>query len=72
MDNHPKTFEDYLEMDTKHGNITELEFYKHGYTVLYESLESKNKVKYCYSATFFKMFQCYNTWLIIVLITGST
>jgi len=72
MEKYPKTYDDYLAMDTHNTTISELEFYKHGYTLLYESLESKYQVKYFYSAIFFKIFQCYNTWLIIVLITGST
>jgi len=46
MDKYPKTYDDYLSMDTHNHNISELEFYKHGYTLLYESLESKNQVKY--------------------------
>lgn len=54
MDKYPKTYDEYLAMDTHNdNNISELEFYKHGYTLLYESLESKNQVKYSYSAIFF-------------------
>jgi len=59
MDKYPKTYDDYLAIDKHNDNtsiISELEFYKHGYTLLYESLESKNQVKYFYSAIFLKNF----------------
>lgn len=45
MDKFPKTYEEYQNMNSNDG-ISELEFYKHGYSLLFDSLEAKKQVKY--------------------------
>lgn len=49
MDKYPETYEDYQAMNPK-NSVSELEFYKHGYSLLFQSLETKIQVKYFYSA----------------------
>jgi len=50
MDKYPETYEEFLSLNFQ-SKTSELEFYKHGYSALYNSLEAKNQVKYFYSAT---------------------